>query len=107
MTAGFNLPVKMILHTVGPVWHGGNAGESSLLSSCYEKCLMLALEQGASSIAFPAISTGVYGYPKRQAAVIALTVMARYNERFGTVICCCFSDSDLWIYQKGMESLGK
>lgn len=106
LTAGFNIPVKMILHTVGPVWGGGNDGESSVLSNCYEKSLMLALEQGANSIAFPAISTGVYGYPKRQAAVIALTAMAQYNERFGTIICCCFSDSDLWIYKKVMVSLG-
>ena len=88
MTPGFNLPVKMILHTVGPVWHGGKDGESTVLSSCYEKSLQLGLELGANSIAFPSISTGVYGYPKRQAAVIALTVMAQYRERFETISCC-------------------
>ena len=106
MTPGFNLPAKMILHTVGPVWRGGEADESAVLSSCYEKSLQLGLEEGAASIAFPSISTGVYGYPKRQAAVIALTVMAKYSERYETIICCCFSDSDLWIYQKVMASLG-
>ncbi|MEA1890156.1 MAG: O-acetyl-ADP-ribose deacetylase [Pseudomonadota bacterium] len=106
MTPGFGLPVKMILHTVGPVWHGGKEGESDTLASCYKKCLQLGLELGANSIAFPSISTGVYGYPKRQAAVIALTVMAQYSERYETIICCCFSDSDLWIYQKVMLALG-
>jgi len=105
MTPGFNLPAKMILHTVGPVWRGGEANESAVLSSCYEKSLQLGLEEGATSIAFPSISTGAYGYPKRQAAVIALTVMAQYSERYETIICCCFSDSDLWIYQKVMGAL--
>ena len=106
MTPGFNLPAKMILHTVGPVWRGGEANESAVLSSCYEKSLQLGLEEGATSIAFPSISTGAYGYPKRQAAVIALTVMAQYSEQYETIICCCFSDSDLWIYQKVMGVLG-
>ena len=106
MTPGFNLPAKMILHTVGPVWRGGEANESAVLSSCYEKSLQLGLEEGATSIAFPSISTGVYGYPKRQAAVIALTVMAQYSEQYETIFCCCFSDSDLWVYQKVMGALG-
>lgn len=106
MTPGFNLPAKMILHTVGPVWRGGEGGESTVLRSCYEKSLQLGLEKAATSIAFPSISTGVYGYPKRQAAVIALTAMAQFSEQYGTIICCCFSDSDLWIYQKVMGSLG-
>jgi len=107
MTAGFNLPVKMILHTVGPVWRGGGDGESAVLKSCYEKTLQLGLEKGATNIAFPSISTGIYAYPKRQAAVIALTAMAPYSEKYESIICCCFSDSDLWIYQKVMGSLGK
>ncbi len=106
MTPGFNLPAKMIFHTVGPVWRGGGDGESAVLTSCYEKTLQLGLEKGAASIAFPSISTGVYAYPKRQAAVIALTVMAQYSAQYETIICCCFSDSDLWIYQKVRVALG-
>ena len=106
MTPGFDLPAKMILHTVGPHWQGGGNGESAVLSSCYEKCLRLALDEGARSIAFPAISTGVYRYPKRQAAVIALTAINRYQHEFQSIICCCFSDSDVWIYQKVKASLG-
>jgi O-acetyl-ADP-ribose deacetylase (regulator of RNase III) len=95
----------MVLHTVGPQWQGGDAGESRILNSCYEKCLQMGLSEGASSIAFPAISTGVYGYPKRQAAVIALSAMQPYIDRYKKIIACCYSDSDVWIYQKVMESL--
>ncbi|NOY16223.1 MAG: O-acetyl-ADP-ribose deacetylase [Gammaproteobacteria bacterium] len=105
MTAGFNLPAKIILHTVGPIWRGGRAGERAVLSCCYEKSLQLGLEEGVTSIAFPSISTGAYGYPKRQAAVIALTAMTQYSERYETIICCCFNDSDLWVYQKVMGTL--
>jgi O-acetyl-ADP-ribose deacetylase (regulator of RNase III) len=105
MTPGFNMHARLILHTVGPRWQGGKKGESAVLASCYESCLQLALKEGARSIAFPAISTGVYGYPKRQAAVIALTVISRYQHKFESIICCCFSDSDVWIYQKVMDSL--
>ncbi len=105
MTPAFNLPAKMIFHAVGPVWHGGGRGEALLLQSCYEKCLNLGREHGATSIAFPAISTGVYGYPKRQAAVIALTAIAKFKEQYEMITCCCYSDSDLWIYQKVVAAL--
>jgi O-acetyl-ADP-ribose deacetylase (regulator of RNase III) len=105
MTPGFDLPARFVLHTVGPVWQGGGKGESETLKSCYEKSLQLAVREGIRTIAFPAISTGVYGYPKRQAAVIALETMKRYEEKFDSIICCCFSDPDVWIYQKVMDSL--
>ena len=105
VTPGFDLPAKMVLHTVGPQWQGGNSGESKVLTSCYEKCLQLGLSEGAATIAFPAISTGIYGYPKRQAAVIALTTMQAYEDRYEKIIACCFSDSDFWIYHKVMASL--
>ena len=105
VTPGFDLPAKMVLHTVGPQWQGGDAGESRTLTSCYESCLQMGLSEGARSIAFPAISTGIYGYPKRQAAVIALSTIESYKDRYEKIIVCCFSDSDVWIYQKVMASL--
>jgi len=73
LTDGFDLPARFIIHTVGPVWHGGTAGEPTTLAACYRNALALADEVGARSIAFPAISTGVYGYPLAQAAEVAVT----------------------------------
>jgi O-acetyl-ADP-ribose deacetylase (regulator of RNase III) len=72
ITGGHDLPARWVIHCVGPVWHGGAAGEAELLASCYREALRLAAEKGCESIAFPAISTGVYGYPKREAAQIAV-----------------------------------
>ena len=82
VTAGFNLPARYVIHTVGPVWRGGNAGEPELLASCYRNCLRKAIELKLASIAFPAISCGVYGYPISDAARIAVsTVMSTCDER--------------------------
>jgi O-acetyl-ADP-ribose deacetylase (regulator of RNase III) len=75
ITAGFALPAKWIVHTVGPVWHGGEQGEPGLLASCYRRSLTVAAEAGARSIAFPAISTGIFGYPRRQAAEVAVATI--------------------------------
>ena len=75
-TPGFDLPARWVIHTVGPIWHGGESGEPDLLRSCYRRCLEVADELGATSVAFPAISTGVYGYPKREAAEIAVETLA-------------------------------
>jgi O-acetyl-ADP-ribose deacetylase (regulator of RNase III) len=72
ITGGHDLPARWVIHCVGPVWHGGAVGEAALLASCYREALRLAAEKGCESIAFPAISTGVYGYPKREAAQIAV-----------------------------------
>lgn len=98
ITPGFNLPAKWVIHTVGPVWRGGSNGEAALLESCYTECFKLALAHHIASVAFPAISTGVYGYPKRQAATIALSVMRRYQDKFDTIIACCYSRQDNDIY---------
>ncbi|MDQ2971416.1 MAG: O-acetyl-ADP-ribose deacetylase [Pseudomonadota bacterium] len=76
ITPGFDLPVRFVIHTVGPVWHGGEAGEPQLLAACYRNVLALAREHGLDSIAFPAISCGVYGYPRAAAATTALTVIS-------------------------------
>ncbi len=72
ITMGYDLPARYVIHTVGPVWHGGKDGEAALLANCYKSCLQLAREKQLSSIAFPAISTGVYGYPKDKAAEVAV-----------------------------------
>ena len=74
-TPGFRLPARWVIHTVGPVWQGGSAGEAELLASCYRRCLEVADEIGARSVAFPAISTGVYGYPSEEAATIAVNTV--------------------------------
>jgi len=99
ITPGFALPATWVVHTVGPVWQGGGRGEAKLLESCYRNSLTLALEQGARSIAFPAISTGVYGYPKDQAVEIAISVMRAFEDRFDRIIACCFSTEDVDLYR--------
>jgi O-acetyl-ADP-ribose deacetylase (regulator of RNase III) len=99
ITPGYQLPAKWIIHTVGPVWHGGRHNEPALLANCYRHSLELALQHGAKSIAFPGISTGVYGYPKDQAAKIAVTVMREHENEFDEIIACCFSEADRKIYE--------
>ena len=93
ITPGFNLPARYVIHTVGPVWGGGERGEDRLLAACYRNALALALEHGLASIAYPAISTGAYGFPPDRAARIALrTVLATLadNETIERVVFCCF-----------------
>lgn len=100
VTPGFNLKAKWIVHTVGPVWRGGNAGEAELLAACYRHSLELAREQGVRSIAFPSISTGVYGYPKEAAARIAIQTMRAHEKDFDEIIACCFSPADKALYDR-------
>lgn len=100
ITPGFRLPARWVIHTVGPVWHGGNHGEPKLLESCYRNAFKVALKNDVHTIAFPGISTGVYGYPKEQAARIAIGVMRQYENRFDEIICCAFSESDKAVYEK-------
>lgn len=97
-TPGFKLPAKWIIHTVGPVWRGGSDGEPQLLEHCYRRSFELALDYDAQSIAFPCISTGVYGYPPDRAAKIAVTVMSEYSERMTRIVACCFSEGDAELY---------
>ena len=78
ITPGGNLHAKYVIHTVGPVWEGGDSGEAELLASCYQESLRLAAENGVQSIAFPSISTGIYGYPTERAAVVALTAVREF-----------------------------
>lgn len=93
ITKGYRLPAKHVIHTVGPVWRGGTNGEPELLASCYRKSLELAAEAGAQSLAFPAISTGIYGYPFRPAAEIAIrTIRAHTAALPERVILCTFDE---------------
>lgn len=102
LTRGYRLPARHVIHTVGPVWRGGTHGEAALLASCYRRSLEVAARHGLATIAFPAISTGVYGYPKEAAARIAVdTVRATLPAcpSIREVIFCCHSDEDLARYQ--------
>ncbi len=101
ITPGFRLPCRFVIHTPGPVWHGGNRGEAELLGACYRNSLRLAAKNGCASIAFPAISTGIYRYPKREAAQIAVETVRAWNETLPErVVFCCFSAEDLAIYRQ-------
>lgn len=100
ITPGFSLPARWVIHTVGPVWHGGTAGEAEALATCYRNSLSLAGEYGVQSIAFPAISTGVYGYPKAEAAAIAVREMRPWEKRIPRIIACCFSAEDAELYRR-------
>ena len=100
ITPGFRLPARRVIHAVGPVWRGGAHGEAALLAGCYRRAFALALEHGARSIAFPAISTGVYGYPKEEAARIAVGEMRAHQDAFDEIIACCFSEADRQLYER-------
>jgi O-acetyl-ADP-ribose deacetylase (regulator of RNase III) len=102
MTPGFRLPARYVIHAVGPVWSGGQRGEDELLASCYSRSLQLAGDAGLASIAFPCISTGIFGFPRERAARIALDTVSREAPRHGSllrVVFCCFSESDAAIYR--------
>ena len=100
ISPGFRLPARWVISTVGPVWHGGGADEPELLRACYHASLQLARENGVRSIAFPAISTGVYGYPKREAAAIALEQMREHLTAFDEIVACCFGAADATLYRE-------
>lgn len=100
ITPGFRLPATWVIHTVGPVWQGGDKGEPDLLVACYKNSFDLALQNKVGTIAFPSISTGAYGYPIEAATGVAVGVMRNYEDRFEEIICCCFSDDDRKVYER-------
>jgi O-acetyl-ADP-ribose deacetylase (regulator of RNase III) len=105
ITRGYRLPARHVIHTVGPIWHGGQHGEPELLASCYTRSLQLATEHGISSIAFPSISTGVYGYPIEAAAQVAIATVQHHlrgSSSIGEIVFCCFSRNDLGVYERVM-----
>lgn len=104
LTGAYDLPARFVIHTVGPVWQGGQNGEAALLESCYRRCFELAIEQEITSIAFPSISTGVYAYPRLEAAVLATSVMGEFDGRFAEIVACCFSERDAAIYRDAIKN---
>jgi O-acetyl-ADP-ribose deacetylase (regulator of RNase III) len=100
ISPGFDLSARWIAHAVGPIWHGGDNGEADLLASCYRESLALADEVNATSIAFPAISTGVYGYPPEPAARIAVKTVHSATTDIEQVIFCCFDSQTLAVYEE-------
>ena len=108
LTRGHKLPASYIIHTVGPVWDGGARGEADLLASCYRSSLALADKHGLASIAFPSISTGIFGFPFRPAAEIAIITARAFLQSPTTlreILFCCFSASDLEVYQQLLTEL--
>lgn len=108
MTRGYNLPAKYVIHTVGPVWRGGQHDEAALLASCYQSSLQLAADHHLETIAFPAISTGIYGYPLDPATRIAVNVTSRFlaeHETPVTVTFVCFGQQTLDAYQRALRDM--
>ncbi len=107
LTQGYRLPARYVIHTVGPIWADGAAGEAELLASCHRRSLELAVAKGARSIAFPAVSTGVYGTPSQAAAGVAVATereVVATHAVMDEVIFCCFSASDLALYERLLQS---
>jgi O-acetyl-ADP-ribose deacetylase (regulator of RNase III) len=109
MTSGYNLPARHVIHTVGPVWRGGQSGEPGLLASAYRASMMLALENGLRTVVFPAISTGVYGYPAGPAAKIAVStvaeIVAAHPAAFSEITFCCFTEAAAAHYRAALALL--
>jgi len=110
ITGAYNLPCQYVIHTVGPIWRGGSQGEPELLASCYMNSLRVAVEQGIRTVAFPSISTGVYGYPVDLAAQVAVeavkTFLARFPDKIDRIVWVLFDDRTFRAYQKEIDRLG-
>ncbi len=104
ITRGYRLPAKHVIHTVGPVWHGGDRNEAELLASCYRSSLRLAAENDVRSVAFPAISCGIYGYPIEAATRIAVREVSKFDGPVDRVIFVCFGDEIFHAYEHDLSS---
>jgi O-acetyl-ADP-ribose deacetylase len=110
ITMGYRLPARRVIHAVGPVWHGGRQNEDELLASCYRRALELCQANGLASVAFPAISTGVYRFPADRAAGIAVSTAADAlvaAPKVTQVTFCCFSETSARLHEKALESFGR
>jgi len=110
LTKGYRLPAKYVIHTVGPIWRGGTANEDELLRNCYHNSLHVAVAHNIATIAFPSISTGIYGFPIERASRIAVKTVAAFLEQhpgIKKVICVCFSQHDYQVYQQAMKDVLK
>ena len=107
ITRGYSLPCDYVIHTVGPIWRGGDHGEPELLASCYMNSLRIAVEKGIRTIAFPSISTGVYGYPVEEAAEVAVkavkTFLHEFPEKIDEVVWVLFDDRTYHVYQRAID----
>jgi O-acetyl-ADP-ribose deacetylase (regulator of RNase III) len=109
ITKGYRLATRYVIHAVGPVWHGGHSSEPKLLASCYRRSLELAAANGCTSVAFPAISTGVYNYPKDKAAHVAVKTVADFlsqNDLPAAVVFCCFDDHAAELHRREIAAIG-
>jgi O-acetyl-ADP-ribose deacetylase (regulator of RNase III) len=109
ITKGYRLPAPHVIHTVGPVWQGGHRGEAQMLASCYRRSMELAISHALRSVAFPSISTGVYGYPVELASKVAVAAVKGLGSSLlavDEVLFCCFSASDLAHYQRALALAG-
>lgn len=109
LTRGYRLPAKFVIHAVGPVWRGGTDDEPRLLASCYTRAIELAVEHGVRSIAFPSISTGVYGYPIADAARVAVMAVSSSEpaRQLDDILFCCFSARDLKVYESLLQAANR
>ena len=108
MSGGYDLPAAHVIHTVGPVWHGGGQGEDELLASCYRRSLEVARDAGLKSVAFPAISTGVYGFPPDRAAPIAVKTVAEFlsvHNLPDTTVFACFSEESARLHREALSQI--
>lgn len=108
ITKGYNLKARFVIHTVGPIWRGGNYDEENLLANCYKNSLQVAVEHGIKTIAFPSISTGIYHFPIEKASAIAVREVLSFLKNESTieeVLFVCFSKSDLEVYKRSMETV--
>lgn len=109
ITPGFRLPARFVIHTVGPIWRGGGQGDAEVLASCYRRSLELAADHGLASIAFPAISTGAYGFPREAAAEIAVDTVAAFLSatppRLNRLVFCCFDQATADLHRARLQAL--
>jgi O-acetyl-ADP-ribose deacetylase (regulator of RNase III) len=108
ITRGYQLPAPWVIHTVGPIWEGGHSGEDEILTQCYRSCFALLLEHGLRTVAFPSISTGIYGFPVERASLIAVREITSFlgnDSPIGKATVVCFDDHTFWCYRAALSQI--